>query len=107
MSPQRQLHRIDVRRNGIVSEGDRSADCQVIDLTEQGVQLRTTLAVEIGHRLRLEFAVTDGVTVECNLLVTRVSGSSVGASIVDIAPDDRAKLGRFIEELIALNLGGI
>jgi len=82
------------------------APCEVVDLTEKGVQIKTALLVEAGETLQLQFALSSTCTIHCAVQVTRVSAPFVGACISDISPDDQQSLSRFIEQLIALNLGG-
>jgi hypothetical protein len=105
MGHQRQLFRIALERSGEIRRGQMSAVCEVIDLTEQGIQLKTLLPVEIGDTLQVSFDLTPHRTIHCTVLVTRVSPPSIGARISDISPDDQKHLSHFIEELIGLNLG--
>jgi len=102
----REFYRIAVDRSGTVRRGGESVACDVLDLTEKGVQLTTDLAVRVGETLELDFSLTDAVEIHCSILVTRVSGKSVGSCISDIAPGDQERLSRFINDLVALNLGG-
>lgn len=106
MGPQRQFYRIAVERRGVVRRGDQTAACDVLDLTEKGVQLKTSLPVAPGDRLELDVSLTDTRAIRCGVQVTRASGTSVGVSIIEIAPADQEQLSRFIEDVIALNLGG-
>jgi hypothetical protein len=102
----REFYRIAVDRSGTVRRGQETVACEVLDLTEKGVQLTTDLPVRVGETLELDFSVTDAVAIHCSIMVTRVSGKSVGSCISDIAPDDQERLSRFINDLVALNLGG-
>ncbi|HJT20439.1 MAG TPA: PilZ domain-containing protein [Nitrospira sp.] len=105
MGHQRELFRIALERTGELRRGHVSAVCEVIDLTEKGIQLKTLLPVEIGDTLQVAFELTPQRTIHCTVLVTRVSPPSVGACISDISPDDQKHLSHFIEDLIGLNLG--
>lgn len=106
MGHNRELFRIALERRGTLRRGAEAATCDVLDLTEKGVQLKTDLPVMVGETLQLEFSLTDICAIRCSIRVTRVSAPSVGACITDIAPADQKQLSHFIEELIALNLGG-
>lgn len=106
MGYKRELFRIAVERTGTVRRGDETAACEVLDLTEKGVQLKTDLPLKNGELLQLDFSLTDAIAIHCGLHVTHVSGTSVGTSITDIAPADQEHLSRFIDALIAMNLGG-
>lgn len=106
MGQKREFFRISVERSGTVRRGADSAPCDVLDLTEKGVQLKTGLPVTVGETLELDFSLTKARTIHCRIRVTRVSAPSVGACVSDISPADQEQLSHFIEEVIALNLGG-
>lgn len=106
VGPQRQLYRIGVARPGIVRRGEEISSCEVCDLTEKGVQLKTGLPVGVGDRLQLDCSLTEAVEISCAVRVTRTCGPSVGACIVEITAADQERLSRFIEDVIALNLEG-
>jgi hypothetical protein len=107
MGHQRELFRIALERRGEVCRGGQVASCDVVDLTERGVQIKTTLLVEVGETLQLRFALTNTCSIHCTIQVTRISAPFIGACISDISPDDQKHLSEFIEQLIALNLGGV
>lgn len=107
MGQKRELHRITVDRRGTLRRGGETATCEILDLTENGVQLKTDLPVTAGDALQLAVGLTDSVAIRCGIRVTRVNGTSVGTCITDITPADEEQLSRFIESLIALNLGGL
>lgn len=106
MDRQREFFRIAVERRGCLRRGHEEAPCRVLDLTEKGVQLQTDLLVTVGDDLRLDVDLTETSAISCGIHVTRVSETSVGARITDIALADQAELSRFVEQLITLNLGG-
>lgn len=106
MQQKRELFRIALERSGEIHQGTKVARCEVLDLTEKGVQLKTDLSVTVGEALQLEFNLTESCAIHCSLLVTRVSPPHVGARITDIFPDDQKHLSSFVEQLITLNLGG-
>ena len=106
MGHQRELFRIALERSGEIRGGNVAAACEVIDLTEKGVQLKTDLPVEVGETLQLMFDLAPASTVHCTILVARVCPPHVGALISDISQDDQKRLSQFIEQFIALNLGG-
>lgn len=102
----RHLYRIGVARPGIVRRGEDIASCEVCDLTEKGVQLKTDLPVKVGDRLHLDCSLAETLDVRCAVRVTRTCGPSVGACIVEITAADQECLSRFIENVIALTLEG-
>lgn len=106
MAQKRELFRIAVDRKGELRRGQTVASCDVLDLTEKGVRLRTDLPVQAGDRLQLHFYLTASCPLTCTVQVARVAPPWVGATIDDISPEDREKLTRFIEDLNALHMTG-
>ena len=106
MEQKREFYRIAVQRSGSIRRGEETAPCEVVDLTEKGVQLTTDLALSVGETLQLAFSLTDAVTLHCSVMVTRVTAKAVGSCISDISPADQDRLSRFIDDVVALNLGG-
>ena len=106
MGNQRALFRIALERHGELRRGTEIADCNVLDLTEKGVQFKTDLALKVGETLQLTFGLTKTRAIECTVMVTRVSPPYVGTCIADISPADQQELSQFIEQLITSNLGG-
>ena len=106
MAKQRQLFRISIDRTGEVRRGNETLACSVVDLTEKGVRLRIDGTFHVGETLGLRFPLTDADLIDCNIEVTHHRPPHLGAAIVRMAPDQEARLSRFIEELNALNMTG-
>ena len=106
MPDQRKLYRIAIDRTGRIRRGDETLVCNVIDMTEQGVRLRSDGTFRIGEELNLEFALTETDLLACAIHVTHGQPPYIGAAIVRIDPDSQHRLSRFIEELNALNMTG-
>ena len=106
MEHQRELFRIALERQGEIRRGDVTQVFDIIDLTEKGLQFKTSLPVEVGETFQIQFELEPASIIHCTILTTRVSLPHVGARIIDISPDDQTRLSHFIEEFIALNLGG-
>jgi hypothetical protein len=106
MAHKRELFRIELDRKGELHRNGTVASCDVLDLTEKGVRLKTDLPVKTGERLQLRFLLTTASPITCTIRVARVSPPWIGATIDDIPADDQQKLRLFIEQLLALNLTG-
>jgi hypothetical protein len=106
MTQKRALFRIALDRKGELRVDGTAIPCEVLDLTEKGVRLRTDLPVQAGDRLQLHFHLTAACPLTCTVQVARVTPPWVGATIDDISPENKEKLTRFIEELNALHMTG-
>jgi len=106
MIQKRQLFRIRIHRVGEVRRGSDVAACEVLDLTERGVCLSTTLKVTTGEELDVKFDLTSSRTIRFTVLVMYVGPSQLGALITEVSPEDKAHLTKFIDQLITVNLAG-
>ncbi|MGH7166713.1 MAG: PilZ domain-containing protein [Nitrospiraceae bacterium] len=106
MMQKRQLFRIRIHRVGQVRRRSDVAKCEVLDLTERGICLSTTLTVTTGEELEVQFDLTSTCAIRCTVLVMYVAPSLLGALITEISPEHKAHLAKFIDQLIATNLAG-
>lgn len=106
MAQQRQLFRVGIDRTGQVRRGAETFPCKVVDVTEKGVRLEMDHAIGVGEELYLEFTLTEQDQLGCAIQVTHSRPPHLGAVIVDIAADHRARLADFIQQLNALNMIG-
>lgn len=106
MAHTRELFRVRLERTGEIRRGETVAGCELLDLTEKGVQFKTALPVEAGELLRLRFSLTDDCIITCTIQVARASTPYVGATIAAISSDDQQQLSRFIEQLNVLQMTG-
>ena len=106
MDNQRALFRIPLKVPGELQHAGQTSSCELVNLTEQGVQLTTHLQVSPGEQLRLTLDLASHATIHCTILVTNVTPPHIGGRIIEIDPSDQAQLSHFIEQLNALNLTG-
>lgn len=106
MMQKRQLFRIRIHRVGQVRRRSDVAKCGVLDLTERGVCLSTTLTVTTGEELDVQFDLTGTCAIRFTVLVMYLGPSQLGALITEISPEHQAHLTKFIDQLIAMNLAG-
>lgn len=106
MGQKREFFRVAIERVGHIHRGTENTPCDVLDLTEKGVQLKTDLPVTTGEELQLEFNLTETCPLQCTIQVTYVKPPHFGACIIRISPEHRKQLSQFIEQLNALNMTG-
>ena len=86
---------------------DRPRECCVSDFTEEGFRLQTdVVAVKVGEVVHLTCALDAHEDIECRVAVTHLHPSAFGAQIVEMSPEHRARLSRFIEDVITVNING-
>lgn len=107
MSDQRQFFRIAVERPGRLRHGHESVECEVLDLTEKGLQLRTPAAIRVGEMVQLDWQLDDQELLRCALVITYSRPPYVGGRIVSISQEDHRRLSRYVEQHIVSQLVGI
>jgi len=106
MAMQRHLFRIAIDRAGEVRCGEETVFCTVVDLTEQGVRLRIDGAFSVGQELDLRFAPSGEDVLNCTIQVAHHQPPYVGAVILRMAEQHKARLTAFIDQVNALNMAG-
>ena len=106
MDNQRALFRVALNQPGELHHEGQTSSCELVNLTEQGFQLKTHLRLASGDQLRLTLDLPNHATIRCTITVTNTTPSHIGCRISEIDPSDQEQLSRFIEQLNALNLTG-
>ncbi len=107
MNEHRQYFRIGVERPGRLRHGLESVDCDVLDFTEKGLQVRTAAALHVGEMIQLECRLDDRHAIRCALVVTYARAPYVGGRIISISAEDKQRLTAFVEHSITSRLVGL
>lgn len=103
----RHQSRITIERIGLVRSHGQTAECRVSDFTDEGFRLETEdFSVQVGEVIHLTCALDAQKDIECRVAVTHVQRSAFGAQIVKMSTADRARLCRFIEDVVTANITG-
>ncbi len=103
----RALFRIRIVREGTVRRGSEVASCSITELTTKGMGLSTDLRAAQGDQLDVTFALTDGESICCQILVTHAMHPCLGGCIASISLAHESQLARFIDQHIATTLSPI
>ena len=106
MTEYRRHFRFPVKRLALLKEAGNTILCDVLDLTEQGLQLQTERPTpsEILFGLNVSWRPTPSFIVR---LSSPTRPPHVGGWITDISAEDRQHLIHHIQELIAQNLESV
>jgi hypothetical protein len=107
MNQHRALYRVSIDRAGKVSQKNNEAACRIVNLTQEGVGLETSLTVQVGELLWLSFDLTPETPLRGEVEVVDVSMPYVGARFVDLSPASKQSLSTFIEGVLDINFGGM
>jgi hypothetical protein len=98
MGFKRQSSRVEVGKPGRLHRGTFSAPCQVMNVSESGVQLHSRMFVKNGDALRLAIELDGGRLLNCEIQVINVRPQHFGAKILSISPDDRERLSHILDD---------
>jgi hypothetical protein len=81
-------------------QGDRNWDGRVLSLSENGCLMRSSEAIALGRRLRIEFSLPETGSIRLNAEATYQLLPDVGLVFSGVAPGHREMLERFVTEAI-------
>ncbi len=107
MTNQRHHFRMPVARRGLITQGQTTAVCEVIDITEQGLHFLTELPLTEAETVRIECQLDEDCIVQCELLITHARPPHFGGKMTHLPPEHQQQLASFIQRLIISNMAGL
>jgi PilZ domain-containing protein len=107
MGNQRKQFRIPIDRRGIVTQGEKTTFCEVLDLTDEGLLFTTDFPLSLNDMVRIECQLDSHCLLQCAVLVTHVRQPRFGGRITNLSPDGQEQLGQFIDRLIRVSMEGL
>jgi hypothetical protein len=107
MTNQRHQFRMPVARRGLVTKGQTTALCDVIDITEQGLHFSSELPLTVAETVRIECQLDKNSVVHCELLITHAEPPRFGGKMTHLLPEHRQQLVSFIQRLIMSSMAGL
>lgn len=107
MTEQRSQFRFPVERRAFLKHDGKTILCDVLDLTERGLRLRTEFPIAVGETIQLECQLEAHTIVHCALLVTHAAPPHVGGRITEISAEHHQLLMRHVQQLSSQNLKGM
>jgi|SRR5688572_24047114 hypothetical protein len=103
----RHQFRVAVARRGLVTQQQATAMCEVLDLTEQGVQFCTELSLRENEKVRIECQLDEHCIIQCELLITHARPPHFGGRITHLIPEHQQQLASFVRRLILSSMAGL
>jgi hypothetical protein len=109
MMNQRHQFRVPVARRGLVTKEKTTALCEVLDITEQGVQFSTELPLAVQERVRIECQLDEDedCIIQCELLITHARAPHFGGRITHLLAEHQQQLASFVQRLIISSMAGL
>ena len=107
MTNHRHHFRMPVARRGLVTKGQTTGLCDVIDITEQGLHFSTELSLTVAETVRIECQLDENCVVHCELLITHAQPPRFGGKITHLLPEHQQQLVSFIQRLVMSNMAGL
>lgn len=105
MGYKRKFTRLPLNCLGDLIRSGELIPCQVVDVSEKGMLLRTGAPLTVGEELSLNFILGPSRRIQCTVKIVRLAKSDFGAQIVNISQDDQAYLTEHLDDFIANNFG--
>ncbi len=105
MAYKRKFTRLPINCQGDLQKDGKAIACQVADLCEQGLLIKSPIPLTIGEELPFEFDLGKSRRIHCTVKIARPAKSDYGAQIVQISPDDQKYLTEYLDDFITSNFG--
>lgn len=105
MGYKRKFTRLPLACQGDIFRGSDLITCQVVDLSEKGMLLRTSTLLNLGEELPFEFVLGKSRRIKCTIKIVRLAKSDYGAQIAQISKDDQQYLTEHLDDYIQSNFG--
>lgn len=107
MTTQRRQFRVPVSRCGLVTKDHTSTLCEIMDITEEGLQFSTDLHLSPNDTVRIECQLDADCIIQCALVVTHAAPPSYGGRMTHLLPEHHQQLALFIQHLITSSMAGL
>ena len=105
MAYKRKHSRLHIECQGDIHRAGEDIACQIVDLSEQGMLIRTPTLLTVGEELSFELGLGKSRRIHCTIKVARVAKSDFGVQIVQISPEDQRYLSEYLDDFATNNFG--
>ena len=107
MRQRRESFRIPIRRSGRIKRDAEAILCEVVNLSQKGVGLRTAGSFVPNELLHLKFALSDDQQLACTVKVIYTQPPFLGAVVTNLSPYHQLMLSEFIDQVNLLNMASV
>lgn len=98
MGFKRKHSRVQSGRVGWLQRGALVASCKVVDVSDSGVHLESSLMLKPGDRVHLSIECAREETLTCEVEVVHVRASKIGAKITSMTPENQSRFTRMLDD---------
>ena len=107
MTSHRRQFRMPVSRCGLVTKDHTTGLCEIMDITEDGLQFSTDMLLRTDETVRIECQLEADCIIQCGLVITHAHAPCFGGRITHLLPEHQQQLALFIQRLIMSSMAGI
>jgi hypothetical protein len=107
MTEQRSQFRFPIERRAFLKYDGNTYLCDLLDLTDLGLKLRTEILIPVGATIQLECQLEAHAIIHCAVLITHSSHPYIGGQITEILLEHKRQLTQFMQKLIAAHSGDL
>jgi hypothetical protein len=107
MTAHRRQFRMPVSRRGLVTKDQSTSLCEILDITEQGLQFSTGMFLSEHDTVRIECQLDADCIIQCEMVITHAQAPHFGGRMTHLLPEHQQHLAAFIQRLIVSSMAGL
>ena len=107
MTAHRRQFRMPVSRRGLVTKDQSTSLCEILDITEQGLQFSTGMFLSEHDTVRIECQLDADCIIQCEMVITHAQAPHFGGRIMHLLQEHQQQLAAFIQRLIVSSMAGL
>jgi hypothetical protein len=107
MAAHRRQFRMPVSRCGLVTKDHTTGLCEILDITDQGLQFSTELRISEHDTVRIECQLDADCIIQCEMVITHAQAPHFGGRMTHLLPEHQQLLASFIQRLIVSSMAGL
>ena len=107
MTSHRRQFRMPVSRCGLLTKDHATVLCEIVDITEEGVQLSTDMILCADETVRIECQLDADCIIHCEVAIMHAQPPRFGGRITHLLPEHQQQLALFIQRLIISSMAGL
>lgn len=107
MTTQRRQFRMPISRSGLVTKDHTTSLCNIVDITEEGLQFSTDLFLSMSDTVRIECQLDAECIIQCEIVIAHAEAPHYGGRIMHLLPEHQQQLALFIQRLITSSMAGL
>lgn len=107
MTAHRRQFRMPVSRCGLVTRDHTTTLCEILDITDEGLQFCTEMLLSAGDTVSIECQLDADSIIQCEMVIAHALAPHFGGRITHLLPEHQRQLASYIQRLILSSMAGL